>query len=58
MPGYVCCPDCKGMLDVRRVGPAGVRGVDDSDTFYCESCGITFRDSGETWKEAHGAISE
>ena len=54
--GYVYCPECKGMLNIERIGPVGKRKIPDSDTFRCNDCNITFTEDGETWKEAHGSI--
>jgi len=64
-PSFICCPGstvdgvtypCGEVVHIERVGVAGQRGVPDSNTFHCESCGIFFKSDGETWKEAHGHL--
>ena len=64
-PKFICCPGetiggiffgCGEVIHIDRIGPAGTKGVPDSDTFHCESCGTFFTSEGETWKEAHGHL--
>ena len=64
-PKFICCPGskfegrrypCGEVVGIRRVGPAGEKGIKDSRLFYCEACGTYFKSDGETWRESHGAL--
>ncbi len=57
-PGpFICCPYCSdASTHVYRVGPAGVRGVDDSNRFFCEACGVFFTAGGQTFWESRGRL--
>ncbi|MBA7662998.1 hypothetical protein ES703_71031 [subsurface metagenome] len=55
---FVCCPKCKEVIHLERIGSAGVKGVKDSKLIKCESCGHIFRTSGNTWREEHGHLED
>ena len=56
-PVWFCCPHCHdASTRISRVGPVGVRGIDDSRRFFCEACGLFFTMGGETFWEAHGRL--
>ena len=54
---FIVCPFCHdASTRVRRVGPAGVRGVEDSRRFFCEACGAFFSSEGNTFWEELGRL--
>ena len=57
-PGpFICFPFCNdASTHVWRVGPVGVRGIDDSRRFFCEACGVFFTSNASTFWEEHGAL--
>jgi len=53
---FVCCPGCGEVMDLKRLGPVGVRGVKDRRLIKCGSCGKVFRTEGETWIASLGYV--
>ena len=51
---WVKCPICGEVTDLTRMGPVGVKGIPDSRTIKCGSCGREFNTKGETIWEALG----
>ena len=43
-------------MDLKRLGPVGVRGVKDRRLIKCGSCGKVFRTEGETWIASLGYV--